>query len=120
MSAQQHLAPDDQSARDLYAKDRALNSAIIASDISRGWEKCHEMFDALCAGDVKVTTNTETGTNRSSLSLNSAYQADRLTPAASSSARRLVSANPCCQKTDNAFARTPFRVKFLGFTLILL
>ena len=36
MSAQHHFAPGDQSDRDLYARERVLNSAIIAADISQG------------------------------------------------------------------------------------
>src|SRR5580658_5638509 len=61
MSAQQHLAPGDQSDRDLYARERVLNSAIIAADIGQGWEEYLEMFDAFYADDVEVTTDTETG-----------------------------------------------------------
>jgi hypothetical protein len=61
MSAQHHFAPRDQWDRDLYARDRALNSAIIAADISRGWEEYLEIFDAFYAEDVEVTADTETG-----------------------------------------------------------
>jgi hypothetical protein len=61
MSAQQHLARGDQSDRDLYARERVLNSAIIAADIGQGWEEYLEMFDAFYADDVEVTTDTETG-----------------------------------------------------------
>ena len=39
MNAQHHLAPGGQSHRDLDARERVLNSAIIAADIGRGWEE---------------------------------------------------------------------------------
>ena len=61
MSAQHHLAPGDQSHRDLDVRERVLNSAIIAADISRGWEEYLEIFDAFYADDVEVTTDTEAG-----------------------------------------------------------
>jgi hypothetical protein len=35
MSAQHHFAPGDQGDRDLYARERVLNSAIISADIGR-------------------------------------------------------------------------------------
>src|SRR6266481_3884517 len=61
MSVQHHIAPGDQWDRDLYARERVLNSAIIAADISRGWEEYLEIFDAFYADDVEVTSDTETG-----------------------------------------------------------
>jgi hypothetical protein len=61
MSAQHHFAPRDQWDRDLYARERVLNSAIIAADISRGWEDYLEIFDAFYADDVEVTADMETG-----------------------------------------------------------
>ncbi len=61
MIAQHHFAPGDQWDRDLYARERVLNSAIIAADISRGWEEYPEIFDAFYADDVEVTGDTETG-----------------------------------------------------------
>ena len=61
MSAQHHFAPGDQRDRDLYARERVLNSAIIAADIGRGWEEYLEIFDAFYADEVEVTTDTETG-----------------------------------------------------------
>jgi hypothetical protein len=64
MSAQHHLAPGDRPDRDLSARERILNSAIIAADISRGWEEYLEIFDAFYADDVEVTTDTETGAVR--------------------------------------------------------
>ena len=61
MSAQYHFAPGDQGDRDLYARERVLNSAIIAAEIGRGWEEYLEIFDAFYADEVEVTTDTETG-----------------------------------------------------------
>src|ERR1700680_507478 len=61
MSAQHHFAPGDQGDRDLYARERVLNSAIIAADISRGWEQYLEIFDAFYADDVEATAETGTG-----------------------------------------------------------
>ena len=61
MSAQHHFAPRDRGDRDLYARERVLTSAIIAADISRGWEEYLEIFDAFYADDVEVTADTETG-----------------------------------------------------------
>src|ERR1700684_71727 len=59
MSAQQYLTPGDQSDRDLYARERVLNSAIIVADISSGWEEYLEIFDAFYADDVEITDGTE-------------------------------------------------------------
>jgi hypothetical protein len=61
MSAQHHFAPGDHRDGDLYARERLLNSAIIAADIGRGWEEYLEIFDAFYADEVEVTTDTETG-----------------------------------------------------------
>jgi hypothetical protein len=61
MSAQHHFAFGDHRDRDLYARERVLNSAIIAADIGRGWEEYLEIFDAFYADEVEVTTDTETG-----------------------------------------------------------
>jgi hypothetical protein len=61
MSAQHHLAFGGQADRDLYARERVLNSAILAADISQGWEEHLEIFDAFYADDVEVTADTETG-----------------------------------------------------------
>jgi hypothetical protein len=58
MSAQHHFAPADQWDRDLYARERVLNSAIIAADITRGWEEYLEVFDAFYADDVDVSGET--------------------------------------------------------------
>ena len=61
MSTQQHLASVNQADRDLYAREQVLNSAIIAADISRGWEEYLEIVDAFYADEVDVTTDTATG-----------------------------------------------------------
>ena len=61
MSAQRHFAPGDQRDQDLYARERVLNSAIIAADIGRGWEEYLEIVDAFYADSVEVTTDTATG-----------------------------------------------------------
>ena len=58
MSAQHHLAPADQWDRDLYARERVLNFAIMAADISRGWEEYLEIFDAFYSDDVEVSGGT--------------------------------------------------------------
>src|SRR6202049_3346432 len=61
MSAQHYFAAGDQGDQDLYARERVLNSAIIAADISRGWEEYLEIVDAFYADEVEVTTDSETG-----------------------------------------------------------
>jgi hypothetical protein len=57
MSAQHHFAPSDHRDRDLYARERVLNSAIIAADIGRGWEEYLEIVDAFYAGDRALLFN---------------------------------------------------------------
>ena len=47
--------------RDLYAREKVLNSAIIAADISRGWEAYLEILDAFYADHVEVSDGTENG-----------------------------------------------------------
>ena len=59
MITQQHLASINRADRDLYAREKVLNSAIIAADISSGWEEYLEIFDAFYADDVEVTDGTE-------------------------------------------------------------
>ena len=61
MSTQHHFAPGDRRDRDLYARERVLNSAIIGADIGRGWEEYIEIIDAFYADEVEVTTDTGTG-----------------------------------------------------------
>ena len=62
--AQHHLASGDRWHRDLDARERVLTSAIIAADISMGWDEYLEIFDAFYADDVEVTTDVETGAVR--------------------------------------------------------
>src|SRR5579872_6774902 len=59
MRGQQHLASGDRADCDLYARDQVLNSAIIAADISRGWEEYIAILDAFYADQVDVTDGTE-------------------------------------------------------------
>jgi len=61
MSTEQQLAFVNYADRDLYAWERVLNSAIIAADISRGWEEYLEILDAFYADHVEVTDGTESG-----------------------------------------------------------
>jgi hypothetical protein len=61
MSTQQHLASLSHVDRDIYARERVLNSAIIATDISSGWEEYLEIFDAFYADHVEVSDGTERG-----------------------------------------------------------
>jgi len=60
MITQQHLASTNRANRDLYAREKVLNSAIIAADISSGWEAYLEIFDAFYADHVEVSDGTET------------------------------------------------------------
>jgi hypothetical protein len=62
MGTQQYLASVNYADRDLYARERVLNSAIIASDISSGWEEYLKIFDAFYADHVEVSDGTESGT----------------------------------------------------------
>ena len=61
MSTQQHLPSVNHADRDLYARERVLNSAIVAADISSGWEEYLEIFDAFYADHVEVSDGTESG-----------------------------------------------------------
>ena len=61
MSAQHRSASFSLAGRDIYARERVLNSAIIAADISRGWEEYLEIVDAFYADHVEVTDGTESG-----------------------------------------------------------
>ena len=58
ISTQHHFTTGDLSDRDLRARERVLNSAIIAADISRGWEEYLELIDAFYADDVEVSGET--------------------------------------------------------------
>jgi hypothetical protein len=61
MITQQRLASTNRANRDLYAREKVLNSAIIAADISSGWEAYLEIFDAFYADHVEVSDGTESG-----------------------------------------------------------
>jgi hypothetical protein len=47
--------------RDLHAREKVLNSAIIAADISSGWEEYLQILDAFYADHVEVSDGTESG-----------------------------------------------------------
>src|ERR1700730_2365701 len=61
MITQQHLASTNCQDRDLYAREKVLNSAILAADISSGWETYLEILDAFYADHVEVSDGTESG-----------------------------------------------------------
>jgi hypothetical protein len=61
MGTQQHLASVNHADRDVHARERVLNSAIIAADISSGWEEYLEILDAFYAEDVEVSDGTDSG-----------------------------------------------------------
>jgi hypothetical protein len=61
MITQQHLASVKHADRDIYAREKVLNAAIIAADISSGWEEYIEIFDAFYADNVEVSDGTENG-----------------------------------------------------------
>ena len=61
MMTQQHLPSLKHEDRDLYERGKVLNSAIIAADISSGWEEYLEIFDAFYADHVEVSDGTENG-----------------------------------------------------------
>jgi hypothetical protein len=46
MTVNTQQASINNADRDLYAREKVLNSAIIAADISSGWESYLEIFDA--------------------------------------------------------------------------
>ena len=61
MSTQQHPASIKHADLDQYAREKVLNSAIVAADISRGWEEYIEVLDAFYADHVEVRDDTENG-----------------------------------------------------------
>jgi hypothetical protein len=61
MITRQHLASTNRAKRDLYAREKVLNSAIIAADISSGWEAYLEILDTFYADHVEVSDGTESG-----------------------------------------------------------
>jgi hypothetical protein len=64
MSTQHDLVFVDHTVRDLYARERFLNSAIIGADIGRGWEEYLKIFDAFYADEVEVAGDTQTSSVR--------------------------------------------------------
>jgi hypothetical protein len=56
-----HLASIKHADRDLYAREKVLNSAIVGADISSGWEEYLQIFDAFYAGHVEVSDGTKSG-----------------------------------------------------------
>src|ERR1700733_3602157 len=61
MITRQHLASTNRAKRDLHAREKVLNSAIIAVDISSGWETYLEILDTFYADHVEVSDGTESG-----------------------------------------------------------
>src|SRR5271154_4180785 len=61
MITQQRLASINRADRDLYAREKVLSSAIIAADISSGWEDYLQIFDAFYADHVEFSDSTESG-----------------------------------------------------------
>jgi hypothetical protein len=55
MSAQHLSASLSNVDRDPYARERILNAAISAADITSGWEEYLEILDAFYADHVEVT-----------------------------------------------------------------
>jgi len=61
MITQQHLASINHADRDLYAREKVLNSAIVAADISSGWEEYLQILDAFYADHVEVSEGMDIG-----------------------------------------------------------
>jgi len=61
MISQQYLASIKHADRDIFAREKVLNSAIISADISSGWEEYLEIFDVFYAKHVEGTDGTESG-----------------------------------------------------------
>jgi hypothetical protein len=61
MITQQHLASVKRADRELHVREKVLNSAILAADISSGWEEYLEILDAFYAEQVEVSDSTERG-----------------------------------------------------------
>ena len=59
MITQHHLASINRADRELHAREKVLNSAIIAADISSGWEAYLEIFDTFYADQVEVSEGAE-------------------------------------------------------------
>jgi len=58
---QQHVASAKRAGHDLSAREKVLNSAIIAAGISSGWEEYLEILDAFYADHVEVSDGSESG-----------------------------------------------------------
>ena len=56
-----HLPSIKHADRDLYAREKVLNSAIVGADISSGWEEYLQIFDAFYADHVEVSDGTKSG-----------------------------------------------------------
>jgi hypothetical protein len=54
-------APINRANRDLYAREKVLNSAIIAASIRSGWEEYLQILDAFYADRIEVSDGTESG-----------------------------------------------------------
>jgi hypothetical protein len=61
MSVNTQQASINNADRDLYAREKVLNSAIIATDISSGWESYLEILDAFYADHVEISDGTGSG-----------------------------------------------------------
>jgi hypothetical protein len=63
MITQQQLASVKRADRELHVhvREKVLNSAILAADISSGWEEYLEILDAFYAEQVEVSDGTESG-----------------------------------------------------------
>jgi hypothetical protein len=62
MTNQQSFAYADRIDRDPYtssqSRERALNTAIVQANISEGFEKYLEIFDAFYADDIEASSET--------------------------------------------------------------
>jgi hypothetical protein len=61
MSMITQQAPINRANRDLYAREKVLNSAIIAASIRSGWEEYLQILDAFYADRIEVSDGTESG-----------------------------------------------------------
>src|ERR1700722_17402022 len=61
MITQQQLASVKRADRELHVREKVLNSAILAADISSGWEEYLEILDAFYAEQVEVSDGSESG-----------------------------------------------------------
>ena len=61
MITQQHLASVKRADRELHVRDKVLNSAILAADVSSGWKEYLEILDAFYAEQVEVSDGSESG-----------------------------------------------------------